>query len=127
MAEKPKFRRGTGPNALPQGAAAALNRAQPNFALENTDIPVDFSGDIPDEVEEAPANENMEVLLGDPDPAYRPAVTPRDRAGQVPRYIVRHLPQMMAAVRDPDAPPTLRAVYNAVLRQLENERARGGR
>lgn len=126
MAEKPKFRRGQGPNALPQGAAAALNRAQPNFALENQDIPVEFATPqddiVPDEAFDD--DDDLGVLLADPDPRFSP--TPKDRAGRIPRYVVRHLPQLQAAQRDPNAHPTLRAYYLSIVRNLEREQMNRG-
>jgi hypothetical protein len=51
---------------------------------------------------------------------------PKERPGRVPRYVIRHLPQLMAAARDPSAPPTLIAIKNSIIRHLEAEQRRGG-
>jgi len=119
-----EVRRGVGPNALPQGAATALNRAIPaESAYQDNEVPVQF---VPDSVEDDVApdgelGENMEVLLSDPDEGYRPPLFARDPPGRVPARIVRHLPQLMAAARDPDAPIALKAMYKMIVRRLEQE------
>jgi len=123
-----EIQRGEGPDALPFGAATALNRAQP--PMEGTssldlggDIPVvyapDGQDDIPDE-DEGGSSENMQVLLGRPHPNYRPAVV-TDPPGKVPKKIVRQLPMLMAAARDPEAPIALKAMYRMIVRRLERE------
>ena len=123
-----EVQRGEGPNALPFGAATALNRAQPSASAFQTDeIPIQFAPDTDaDELPTGSLGENMDVLLSDPDEGYRERLMARDRPGRVPRYIVRHLPTLMAAARNPDAPPTIRAFYNAIVRQLEAEMRQGG-
>ena len=123
-----EVQRGEGPNALPFGAATALNRAQPSASAFQTDeIPIQFAPDTDaDELPTGSLGENMDVLLSDPDEGYRERLMARDRSGRVPRYIVRHLPTLMAAARNPDAPPTIRAFYNAIVRQLEAEMRQGG-
>lgn len=125
-----EYRRGQGPNALPQGAATSLNEAQPDLdalALENMDVPVQYGkGDglpIPDD--DSGVSDDLSILLAPPNPNYTKRVLPKERQGRVPKYVVRHLPQFRAAATAPDAPPTLRALYNATLRQLEEERRRG--
>lgn len=123
-----EYRRGQGPNALPQGAAKKLNvRTPPAGAYQDMDIPIEFAPDTQPDVDEDDSHydENMQVLLSPPDPGYRRAVMPRDRPNRVPRYVVRNLPVLMAASRDPSAPPALRALYKATLRQLEMERRMG--
>ena len=127
-----EYRRGSGSNALPQGGASQVNAAQPARDDMNdpaiAEVPVEYAPgeDDPIENDDSHDSENMQVLLQDPDPGYRSTLLPKDRAGRVPRYVVRHLPQLMAAVKDPDAPPTLRALYNATLRHLEMEMRQGG-
>ena len=123
-----EYRRGQGPNALPQGGAAQVNRQTPRPAPLETQVPVQYApeGDvaIPDEI--PGASETKQVLLQGPHPRFEPSEIPLDRAGRVPRYVVRHLPQLAATAKDPMAPPALRAMYAAVLRQLELERIYGG-
>ena len=127
-----EYRRGQGPNALPQGGATQVNRAQPpdrSFTLDAPEIPVQYApeGDVGIPNVPPGASENKQILLNGPDERFRPKVAPADRAGRVPRYVVRHLPELAAAVKDPTSPPALRAIYNSVLRQLELERLYGGR
>ena len=132
------YRQGVGPNRLPQGAATALN-AQPQPRqqrpaatppeLENDDIPIEYAQgeDEPVPNDDNGLSEEMQVLLEPPNPQYRGRVMPKDREGRVPRYVVRHLPQLMAASKDPSAHPTLRAYYNSIVRHLEQEMRQGGR
>jgi hypothetical protein len=120
----PDFQRGQGSDALPQGAATALNETQPDngdFALENMDIPVLFAPGEHDPIDnnDGGLSENIQVLIDHPNPDYR--AIPKDRQGRVPRYVVRHLPEIWAAVKDPEATPTHRALYNGVIRYLEQE------
>lgn len=122
-----EYRQGVGPQRLPQGAAKTLNQAQPSPDSFG-EIPVQFAPPADAEVDYADdsrEDEDMQVLLSEPDAGYMPpAVAPRQ--GKVPRYVVRHLPSLMAAATQPDAPPTLRALYRATIRQLEDEIRRGG-
>lgn len=122
----PEYRRGTGPDALPQGAATRLNRTTPritaaNAGYQDNTVPVQWAGGEEPEEDDKGLSDNMQVLLSPPDEGYRPPVMPRERPNRVPRYVVRHLPTMFAASRMPDAPPTLRAMFNAIVRQLETE------
>ena len=128
-----EYRRGTGPNALPQGGAAAINAAQPppqdlaGTPMElGADVPVMFAPGEDDEDETLGGSENMQILMGPSDPNFQRSLAPRDRVGRVPRSVVRHLPTLSAAAKAPDAPPTLRALYNAITRDLEQEMARRG-
>ena len=126
-----EYRRGTGPNALPQGAATAVNAAQPpdlaGTPMEpGADVPVMFAPENDEEELTAGGSENMKILLGPSDPAFQKTMAPRDRPGRVPRYVVRHLPTLSAAAKSPDAPPALRALYNAITRDLEQEMLRRG-
>lgn len=128
----PEYRQGTGPNRLPQGGAQQVNEAQPpkrdmvgELALENQDVPVMFAPGEEDPIDEGPASsEDLEILLGDPDPGFTQPVVGR-RRGRVPQYTVRHIAQFRAAAMQPDAPPTLRALYNATIRHLEAEQRNG--
>jgi len=120
-----EYRQGTGPNRLPQGGAAQVNAATPP-ELDNMDIPVVFAPGEEDPLEdERGLDEDAQILLEPPDPRFAPQ--PKDREGRIPRYVVRHLPQLMAAARDPNAHPTLRAYYASIVRNLEREMQRGGR
>ena len=127
------FQQGVGPERLPQGAATALNEGAPPAAepidisgtpLEQDDIPVVYAPDRDDDdldSDDTDLDEDTQILAEAPDPNFRPAVV-QERPGKLPKYIVRHLPHLMAAARQPDAPPTVRALRNAVIRQLERER-----
>lgn len=130
-----EFRRGQGPNALPQGAATALNEAQPDLdddpaagLLPDDDIPVQFTSGkgapIPDD--DSGLSDDLKILLGPPNPNYRPRLARTERPGRVPTYVVRQLPQLIAAAADPAAPPTLIALKNSILRYIEDEMRRGG-
>lgn len=125
-----EYQQGEGPNRLPQGAATQLNAAQPRDLLDGpgSEIPVEFAPREEDRVDDfdTGVGENMQVLLEPPNPDYRASVVPKDRPGRVPQYVVRHLPALAAAARNPEAPVTLKAFYNMVVRHLEQEmRARG--
>ena len=127
-----EYRRGSGSNALPQGGASQVNRSQPAQDDLNdpsiAEVPVEYAPgeDDPIEDDDSHDSESMQVLLQGPDPNYRTALLPPKRTGRVPKYVVRNLPQLQAAARSPDATPALRAMYNAVIRQLEIERRSGG-
>ena len=129
-----EYRRGTGPQALPQGGAAAINAAQPPAAGPDqftmgpgSEVPVEFASgpEVPDD--ERGLSENLQIMLGDPDPGYQPPLINEGRKGRLPQHIVRNLPALQAAAKAPDAPPALRAIYNMSIRQLELERLQGGR
>ena len=128
-----EYRRGTGPDALPQGGASQANAATPApsdygaLALENTDVPVQYA---PGEADAIPGDDSgladdKQILLDEPDPGYEKSAVPRERQGRIPKYTVRHLAQFRAAATAPDAPPGLRALYNATIRQLDEERRSG--
>ncbi len=123
-----EYRRGQGPNALPQGGASAANAATPPPAeLENMDIPVQFAPGEADPIPDGPeGDEVLDTLLAAPFEGFRPGATPRERPGRVPKYVVRNLPLLMAAAKDPEAPPTIRALYRATIRHLEQEMRQGG-
>ena len=123
-----EYRRGQGSDALPQGAASSLNRLLPRggadqAGYQDNTVPVEFARDSEPDVDEDDKgySENLQVLLSPPDAGYRSSVMPKDRPNRVPRYVVRHLPTLMAAARQPDAPPAVRAIFNATLRYLESE------
>ena len=126
-----EYRQGVGPERLPQGGATQLNANAPQAAEETfqaEEIPVLFAPGEDDPIpnDDNGLDEDTQILLEGPDPGYQPRLIARDRPGRVPRYVVRHLPQLMAAVKDPNAPVTLRALYRALVRQLEDEQRLGG-
>lgn len=123
-----EYRRGQGPNALPQGEATRLNEATPDeLALESPDIPVIFAPGRDDPVpdDDSDLNEDLQILAAPPDPRYKGSVVPKERPGRIPKYVVRHLAEFRAAATAPDAPPSLRALFNATIRHLDDERRRG--
>ena len=129
-----EYRRGTGPDALPQGGASQANAATPTasdydaLALENTDIPVQYAPNRDEQIpnDDSDVHDDLQILLEGPDPEYQPALMQKNRPGRVPSYVVAHLPQLMAAAKDPAAPPTLVALKNSIIRHLEDEQRRGG-
>ena len=131
-----EYQRGEGAEALPYGGATALNEQEGRgeaaaagadvtgeLALENQDIPVLFAPGEEEPLEGPTGNDDLEILLGGPDPDFQAPVV-KQRPGRVPRYTVRHLAQFRAAALAPGAPPTLVALYRATIRQLEAERRR---
>ena len=120
-----EYRRGTGPDALPQGAASRINRATPppggaDFGYQANEVPIQWArGEEPDEPE-GKMSENMEVLTSPPDAGYKPPLMSK-QARRVPARVVRNLDKLYAAQRHPDAPPLLRAAYRYWLWQLEQE------
>lgn len=125
-----EYQRGTGPDALPQGEATALNAAQPEFtdpAIPD-DIPVEFvpAQGTPIPNDDTGLGDDAAILVDHPDPDYTRSVFSNERTGRVPTYVVRHLPTLLAAAADPHAPPTIIGLKNSVIRYLEDERRRGG-
>ena len=128
----PDYRRGRGPDQLPQGAATAVNAAQrppPDQVMQGpgSEIPVEFATGPEEPDDERGLSENLQIALSEPDPAYQPPLINEGRKGRLPQHIVRNLPALRAAAKAPDAPPALRAIYNMAVRQLELERLQGGR
>lgn len=106
-----------------------MNAAQPPPAeLQNMDIPVVFAPGEEEQIDndDSGLDETMQALLSPPIEGYRPPAVPVRRPGKLPRYVVRNLPLLMAAAKDPEAPPTVRALYRATLRHLEQEMREGG-
>lgn len=129
-----EYRQGVGPNRLPQGGAAQVNAATPP-AEDLAGTPLEPGGDIPvvyargeaDPVgnDDNGLSEEAQVLLAPPNPGFASSLMPSQSANRVPRYVVRNLPILMAAASDPEAPVTIRALYNAVVRRLEAEMRQG--
>lgn len=118
------YQRGSGPQQLPQGAASAANRATPSSYPE-ANIPVQYAGTgdhppIPPDGQ----NDNMDILTAPPHPGYQPPVVPQATPAQVPQSVVRNLPRLMAAAMDPDAPVSVKALYKAIIFELERQRGR---
>lgn len=120
----PEYQRGSGPNALPQGGASQLNANTPPPAevpdLTPGDIPVEYGTPLPVEESSMKDSENMNLLTGPHDPAFKPG--PADETfNHVPRNVVRQLPIWAVASKDPEAPPGLRVLYKALVARLQAE------
>jgi hypothetical protein len=116
------YKRGSGPQQLPQGAASKANAATPDPA-QQMDIPVQYAG--PADHPQLPPdgqNENMDILTAHPNPNYTPPLIPQTQPQVVPASVVRNLPRLMAAARDPDAPETIKALYRSIVFELERQR-----
>lgn len=124
-----EYTKGTGTTQLPQGAASAANAAVPP-PEQGPDMQQGLPQDIP--VEYSPPSdvggvdkretENSQLLTGPGDPNFRPNPASRG-SGRVPAYVVRNLPLMAAAARDPEAPRFIKALYRATVARLEAEQA----
>jgi len=116
-----EYRKGTGPKQLPQGAASAVNRATPAPA-EQMDIPVQYasSADHPTLPPDG-QDDNLDILTAPPHPGYTPSLIPRSKPSQIPQSVVRNLPRLMAAATDPDAPETVRALYQSLVWELQRQ------
>ena len=130
-----EYRRGRGPDALPQGAATQLNAANPGAEdysgtpMEpfGAEVPVQFAPDAEEPLpEDRTLSENMQILTAPPNPQFAPPFMSKRRMGRVPQTVVRSLPLLMAASRDPEAPAALRALYRRTVRDLEDEMHRDG-
>jgi hypothetical protein len=128
---EPEFRRGTGPDALPQGEAQNLN---------------DAMAEVPAQQEQgatAPTPEDSGVELAQPsdyEPIYEPETDddlfltgpttrpdepvttgiPTGAAG-VPADVIRNLPLLQRAAQEPGADPKLQTLVALVLRELEGQ------
>ena len=113
-----EYRRGSGPQQLPQGGAKAANDA-----LNPVDIPVNYATtkDRVAPVADQTLSDNTQILIAPPHPNYQGPSSPAPL--QVPAYVVRHLPRLMAAAKDPDAPVTLKALYRTIIAQLDAQQA----
>lgn len=67
-------------------------------------------------------NDNLDILTAPPHPGYEPPLVPRATPQQIPQSVVRNLPRLMAAARDPDAPESVKALYKALVWELERQR-----
>lgn len=82
---------------------------------------VEYADDEPDY---EPADEMEEILFADPE-GNRPMAKKANQP--VPKSVIRRLPLMSLAVRDPSTPPAVKAAYHLVLQRLEDEARRKGR
>ena len=90
------------------------------------DIPVQFAPGEADAIPDTDeGDETLDALMAAPFEGFRRAAVPNQRPGRLPKYVVRNLPLLMAAARDPEAPPTIRALYRATIRHLEQEMREG--
>ena len=124
----PDYRRGRGPDQLPQGAATAVNAAQlpqggGTGLPPGTEIPVQFApegGDDPGP--DTGLTENMQLMVGPADPRFRPTpISTQGQPNRVPAHIVRHLPILAAAARNPESPVAMKALLLFITRRLEQE------
>jgi len=121
----PEMQRGTGPDALPQGAAQQLNRSaapaaqQPNMAPDPADIPVEYANPPKIASNDLRSSENNQLLTAPAEPNFRAA--PGSEGGKIPRSLVRYLPIMGIAAKDPAAPRSLQAFYEAAVAALDQE------
>jgi len=121
-----EYRRGApsvspGNQQLPFGAASAANAAIPTPAAPIAPAIRSVPRSEPDPDAQA-TTENMEILSAPPEPGYTP--DPMRPLGRVPRYVVRNLPSLMMAARDPEAPRSIKALYRAVVAEIEAEQRR---
>ena len=90
--------------------------------LDDTGLPqgVEWQEDE-DPIAENFANEEEEILFGDPEGLGRnmPDVDVQNRS--VPAHVVRRLPQLKRAASNPQAPAALKAAYRTLARRLEQE------
>lgn len=116
-----EYRRGSGPQQLPQGAASAVNAATPS-SYPQVNIPVQYA--TPADHPPLPPdgqNDNMDILTAPPHPDYQPPLVAPTAPSVVPQSVVRNLPRLMAAARDPNAPQTVTALYKAIVWELERQ------
>jgi hypothetical protein len=114
-----------GQGQLPQGGATQANEATPTPAagiqVQQPEAPVIYAPREEDPVDDNDAglSENMEILAAPPDPGFSP--NPMRPMGRVPRSVVRNLPVLMAASRDPEAPRAIKAIYKAITDAVARE------
>lgn len=112
------YQRGAGRQQLEQGGATQANAGVPS-AQEPPDIAVEYANPEPIASADLRDSENSQLLSSPADPNFRPS--PARGHGKVPRYILRNLPLLAVASKDPEAPVVLRAYYRALVARLEAE------
>jgi hypothetical protein len=114
-----------GEGQLPQGGATQANEGTPTPApgpdVSPQEAPVIYAPREEDPVDENDGglSENMQILAAPPDPGFSP--NPMRPMGRVPRSVVRNLPILMAASRDPEAPRSIKAIYKAITDAVARE------
>jgi hypothetical protein len=88
------------------------------------DIPVEYGPPQPVAEASMKESENLNLLTGPSDPSYSPG--PQSSPRKVARNIIRNLPMMAVAAKDPEAPPALRALFRALVARAEAEQAQRG-
>jgi hypothetical protein len=112
---------------LPQGEATALNdvAAYPTVGPPEPDMmqPEPLAEPAAPESTYRPAAGNVaeDILFGDPDPGTQASFGLQLAPGRLPESVVRSLPLMKAAAEDPTSPPALKAIYEALVNQLETD------
>ena len=129
MAEDAEFKRGVGTGEqLPSGEASALNEAVAAIPPQAVPGPVDQTG-LPQGVEwaqdeaplPAPRGEQEEILFGPSEGLGRNMPDPATADGPVPASVVRRLPALARAAKDPNAPASLKAMHALIAQRLEEE------
>ena len=123
-----EMQKGTGPDALPHGAATALNEsaappaAQPDLSAQPpAEIPVEYATAPRESGAPDPSDsENLNLLTMPADPNFKP---PRQAPDRVPKRVIRNLPLIMEATKDPAAPRAVTALYRAIIDAVESEQA----
>lgn len=117
-----------GSQQLPQGGATQANASvpTPDPGMAMPDLPVIYAPREEDPIDndDSKLSENMQILAAPPDPNWAP--NPMKPMRKVPQYVVRNLPLLMVAARDPEAPRAIKAMYRvavAALEKQERERA----
>lgn len=88
------------------------------------DIPVAYAS--PNDQPQLPPdgqNDNIDILTAPPHPNFAPPNIPKSKPQQIPQSVVRNLPRLMAAAKDPDAPETVKALYAGIVWELERQRS----
>lgn len=110
---------------LPQGAATQLEAGLAQVQEEANLGPAEFAPNGYNPARNLrPADDVEEVLYAEPQtprPVGDVPVDPRSVARPVPTEVVRQLPMMKAMLRDPAAPPALKAAYRGILLRLQQE------
>lgn len=124
----PEIRRGTGPDALPQGEATALNEVLPSegeldpgpdLDIPPAPTPANYESNfVGPEESFSPTSDEEEILFQDRDPTAPKNVGMRP--GRLPSSLARSLPMMKAAAAvtgDPSG--SLQLVYEALVNSEE--------
>lgn len=119
---QPDYHAGQGtPDQLPQGEATRLEQstnvqAPAGVALPQPLTPTPTQPGTPF----TPGNSTDEQILFGPTDGTT-TWSPQIPQGRLPESVVRQLPLMRAAAEDPNAPESLRTIYQATVHTLENQ------